>query len=106
MADVLITDYSSVFFDFAHSKKPILFFVPDFEAYSSFRGLYSEVKEILPGPEIYTNEELVDCIKNISSIEKEYEEIYNQFYDKFCGLGHGTASEEVIDIVFGEDIRE
>lgn len=106
ISDILITDYSSVFFDFAHSKKPILFFVPDFEAYSSFRGLYSEVKEILPGPEIYTNEELVDCIKNISSIEKEYEEIYNQFYDKFCGLGHGTASEEVIDIVFGEDIRE
>lgn len=105
ISDILISDYSSAFFDFAHSKKPILFFVPDFEKYSSFRGLYSEVKESLPGPEIYTNEELVNSIKNINTIKKGYKEKYEKFYEKFCGIGHGTASEEVIDIVFGEDIN-
>ena len=102
ITDILITDFSSAFFDFAHSKKPILFFVPDFERYSSFRGLYSEVKENLPGPEIFTDEELVNCIKNIGDVEKQYEEQYNVFYDKFCSLGHGTASEDVINIVFEE----
>lgn len=106
ISDILISDYSSAFFDFAHSKKPILFFVPDFEKYSSFRGLYSEVTEELPGPKIVTNDELVDCIKNIDVIKKQYEEKYDLFYEKFCGLGHGTATKDVIDIVFGDDINE
>lgn len=102
ITDILITDFSSAFFDFAHSKKPILFFVPDYEKYLSFRGLYSEVKEVLPGPEIFTDEELVNCIKNIDDVEKQYEKQYEVFYDKFCGLGHGTAGEDVINVVFKE----
>ena len=101
ISDLLITDYSSVFFDFAHSKKPILFFVPDFEKYSTFRGLYSEVKELLPGPEIYTNDELISSIKNIGQVQKDYSSKYESFYDKFCSLGHGDSTEEVIKIVFG-----
>ena len=102
ISDILITDYSSVFFDFAHSKKPILFYVPDFEKYSSFRGLYSEVKENLPGPELYTNDEVIESIKNIDKIKTQYKEKYNTFYEKFCGIGHGDASEKVINIVFGD----
>lgn len=102
ISDILITDYSSVFFDFAHSKKPILFYVPDFEKYSSFRGLYSEVKENLPGPEIYTNDELIESIRNINLVKIRFRERYNKFYDKFCGIGHGDSSEEVINKIFGE----
>ncbi len=106
ISDILITDYSSVFFDFAHSKKPILFYVPDIEKYSLLRGLYSEVKDNLPGPEIYNEDELINCIKNINDVEKEYANNYNKFYEKFCGLGHGNASEEVINIIFGDDNNE
>lgn len=102
ISDILISDYSSAFFDFAHSRKPILFFVPDYERYSSFRGLYQEVKDNLPGPEIETNEELIECLKNIESTKEEYKGKYDSFYNKFCNLGHGTASEDVIDIVFSE----
>lgn len=106
ISDILITDYSSVFFDFAHSKKPILFYVPDIKKYSSLRGLYSEVKENLPGPEIYDEDELIQCIKNITDVKKEYANKYDKFYKKFCGLGHGNASEEVINIIFGEGNHE
>ena len=102
ISDILITDYSSVFFDFAHSQRPILFYVPDFEKYASFRGLYSEVKENLPGPEIYDNDELINCIKNINDVEIQYKDKYDAFYNKFCGIGHGTASEEVINAIFEE----
>jgi len=102
ISDILITDYSSVFFDYAHSQKPILFYVPDFEKYSSFRGLYSEVKENLPGPELYTNDEVIKSIKNIDKIKLQYKEKYEKFYEKFCGIGHGDASEKVIKTVFGE----
>lgn len=106
ISDMLITDYSSVFFDFAHSKKPMLFFVPDFEKYNSFRGLYPQVKENLPGPELYTNEELIEAIKNINQIENEYNDKYEAFYNTFCKYGHGDTSEEVIRIVFGGEKDE
>ena len=106
ISDILISDYSSAFFDFAHSKRPIIFFVPDFDTYSSFRGLYSEVTDLLPGPKLTTNDELVDCIKNIDEIEKQYQSKYDIFYNKFCNLGHGTATEDVINIVFGDDDNE
>lgn len=102
ISDLLITDYSSAFFDFGHSKKPILFYVPDFEEYSSFRGLYSEIKNNLPGPEIYTNEELIENIKNINKVNQEFKNKYNTFYNTYCNLGHGTASEDVIKTVFKE----
>ena len=76
--------------------------MPDFEKYSSFRGLYSEVKENLPGPEIYTNDELIESIRNINLVKIRFRERYNKFYDKFCGIGHGDSSEEVINKIFGE----
>lgn len=102
----MISDYSSAFFDFAHSKRPILFFVPDFDKYSSFRGLYSEVTDCLPGPRLFTNDDLINCIKNIDEIENQYKDKYDQFYNTFCNLGHGTATEEVIKTVFMEDNNE
>ena len=106
ITDILISDYSSAFIDFAHSKKPILFFIPDFEEYSSFRGLYSEIGDNLPGPEIFTDEELVNCIINIDEVERQYAKKYDAFYEMFCSLGHGTASKDVIDIIFGDDNDE
>ena len=102
ITDILITDYSSAFVDFAHSKKPILFFVPDFEEYFAFRGVYSEIKDNLPGPEIFDDDELVNCIKNIDDVEKQYAEKYEIFYDTYCKWGRGTATDDVINIVFGE----
>ena len=100
ISDALITDYSSAFFDYAHSKKPILFFVPDKEEYSGFRGLYSQVEENLPGPEIYDSQELIDAIRNIDDVSEEYKGKYEAFYDKYCNLGHGNSSKDVIDIIF------
>ncbi|MEE0939180.1 CDP-glycerol glycerophosphotransferase family protein [Methanobrevibacter sp.] len=105
ISDILITDYSSAFFDYGHSKKPILFFVPDFEEYSKFRGLYSEVKECLPGPELFTNDELIEAIKNIETVSEEYHDKYEEFYNKFCSLGHGTASDDVINTIFSEAMK-
>ena len=100
ISDILVTDYSSVFFDYAHSKKPILFFVPDIEKYSTFRGLYDEVREDLPGPEIASEEELAENIRNIDKVSSEYKEKYDKFYDKYCNLGHGNSAKDVIDIIF------
>ena len=65
LADMLITDYSSVFFDYAHSKRPILFFVPDLNHYiENVRGLYLNMEKELPGPLIKDNDEYIDDVVN------------------------------------------
>ena len=100
ISDILITDYSSVFFDFAHSKNPILFFVPDFKEYNiEIRGLYINMKKGLPGPLLMNNDELISAIENIKEIQKEFEGHYDLFYKKYCSIGHGDASEKVVNIL-------
>lgn len=100
VSDILITDYSSVLFDFGHTKKPMLFFTPDINLYESKRGLYSNVKEDLPGPMLMSNDEVINALKNIDEVQREYKEKYDIFYNKYCILGHGTATEELIKEVF------
>lgn len=55
--DVLISDYSSIYFDYLVSKKPILFFIPDLAEYKNYRGLYFGIDK-LPGPVAETYEQL------------------------------------------------
>ena len=101
ISDILITDYSSVFFDYAHSRRPILFFVPDLEHYvSEVRGLYLNMETDMPGPLIKDNDYLIECIENIDAVEKEYKERYDKFYEKFCSICKGHSSEEIIKRVF------
>ncbi|MGE6630081.1 bifunctional glycosyltransferase/CDP-glycerol:glycerophosphate glycerophosphotransferase [Bacillus sp. NPDC077027] len=99
-SDVLITDYSSVFFDFANLKLPILFFTYDIDKYKDvLRGFYIDVENELPGPLLYTSEEVLNSIKNIEKVEKEYKEKYDAFYHKFCSLEDGKASERIVNKV-------
>ncbi|MDN6631108.1 MAG: CDP-glycerol glycerophosphotransferase family protein, partial [Staphylococcus equorum] len=99
-SDLLITDYSSVFFDFANLKRPILFYTYDLAKYKDeLRGFYIDVEKDLPGPLLYTSEEVIDRIKNIKSVMYEYEEKYKLFYDQFCSLDDGKASQRIVNKV-------
>lgn len=99
-SDILITDYSSVFFDFANLKKPILFFTYDIEKYQSLlRGFYIDVHNDLPGPLLRSNDELIDAIKNIKLTVEKYKEKYETFYQKYCYLEDGNATERIVDKV-------
>jgi CDP-glycerol glycerophosphotransferase len=101
LSDMLITDYSSVFFDYAHSRRPILFFVPDLNHYiENVRGLYLNMEKDLPGPLIKDNDELIDAIKNIDEVSKEYDERYDEFYVRFCSLCRGDSAKRIIEKVF------
>lgn len=101
ISDILITDYSSVFFDYANLKRPMLFFTYDLEKYRDvLRGFYIDIEEELPGPLVFTSEEVIASIKNIDGIKEKYSERYEQFYEKFCGLEEGNASEKVARAVF------
>jgi CDP-glycerol glycerophosphotransferase (TagB/SpsB family) len=104
ISDIIITDYSSVFFDFANSKRPMLFFAYDFEIYKNdIRGFYLDMEQDLPGPIVKTGEELLDAIKNIDRISEQYKEKYEEFYNKYCYLDDGNAAKRVIERVFGNE---
>lgn len=101
ISDILITDYSSVFFDYANTSKPILFFTYDFDLYKNeVRGFYMDLQKEAPGPLLYTSEEVVNAIINIEKITKEYDEKYMNFKEKYCALEDGKASERVVSLIF------
>lgn len=100
LSDILITDYSSVFFDYANLKRPELFYMYDLEEYQGkLRDFYFGLDE-LPGPILKTQDELESAILNIDGITKEYSEKYKAFNDKFNYLDSGNCSKKVIDKIF------
>lgn len=100
-SDLLITDYSSVFFDYANLRKPILFFTYDIEKYQSMlRGFYIDVYNDLPGPLLLSNDALFDALNNIESVNDEYKQKYEKFYRTYCNLEDGNATKRVVNEVF------
>lgn len=101
ISDLLITDYSSVFFDYANLNRPILFFTYDLEKYRDMlRGFYLDIEKEMPGPLLYTEDEVLQAIKNIEQITVDYQERYQVFYDRFCHVDDGNASKRIVEKVF------
>ena len=101
VADILITDYSSVFFDYANLKRPILYYTYDLEKYENvLRGFYLDIHEEVPGPLLKTTEEVIDSIKNIESLKEEYKDKYDAFYERFCSIEDGNASKRIVEKVW------
>lgn len=101
ITDLLITDYSSVFFDYANLKRPILFYTYDLEKYrDQLRGFYLDFEKDLPGPMLQTSEEVIEAIKNIEQIKRDYSNLYETFYEEFCGWHDGKSTERVVRKVF------
>lgn len=106
ISDLLITDYSSVFFDYANLKRPILFFTYDLEKYrDTLRGFYIDIETEVPGPLVKTTDEIIDAVTNIEQVKAQYQETYDRFYDKFCGWDNGNAAENVVKTVFGLGVK-
>lgn len=98
ISDMLITDYSSVFFDYGNLKRPIIFYMYDMEQYSEeSNGFYIDVEEELPGKIVRTEEELIKEIKRERK-ELKYEERYKKFNKKYNYLDDGRASERVVEV--------
>lgn len=97
ISDICITDYSSVFFDFANVKRPVLFYTYDIDKYKNqLRGFYIDMETEVPGPLLYTSEEVVHAIEHIDEIEEKYHDRYEEFYNRFCCYDDGHASEHIV----------
>jgi CDP-glycerol glycerophosphotransferase len=101
-ADVLVTDYSSVMFDFAVTGKPMVFFTYDLAHYrDDVRGFYFDFAAEAPGPLVATTEDLVAELRELDAVGRKFEPPYERFRERFCGLEDGRAAARVVDAVFG-----
>ncbi len=99
ISDMLITDYSSVFYDYSNLKRPLIFYMYDLEHYrDESNGFYIDVEEELPGKIVKTQEELVNEIKRVTN-NFEYDEKYKKFNQKYTYLDDGNSSKRVIEEV-------
>jgi CDP-glycerol glycerophosphotransferase len=101
-ADVLVTDYSSVMFDFAVARKPIVFFAYDLAHYrDDVRGFYFDFPAEAPGPCVSTAEELEAELRDLDGLRRRFAPGYERFHERFCALEDGRAAARVVDAVFG-----
>ncbi|MBX6768120.1 MAG: CDP-glycerol glycerophosphotransferase family protein, partial [Actinomadura rubrobrunea] len=80
VADVLITDYSSVMFDFTATGRPILFYTPDLDFYQEeLRGAYFDLAAEAPGPLLREPDEVVDALLRVDSLALDHAAAYRAF---------------------------
>jgi CDP-glycerol glycerophosphotransferase len=104
-SDVLVTDYSSVFFDFAALRRPMLFYAFDLEAYrDNLRGFYLDYSTDLPGPIVTTEDDLYAALRDLPGVVLRYGTKYDAFLARFAPNDDGHAAERLVDVVFADAI--
>ncbi len=100
-SDLLVTDYSSVFFDYANLERPMVFYMYDLADYrDDIRGFYFDLSE-LPGPIVETEDALIEAVRAQSG-EFVPDERYRAFRRKFNPLDDGNASRRVVETLLGD----
>lgn len=105
ITDLLITDYSSMMFDFSVTGRPMLFYTPDFEEYTDprVRGVYFDLEELAPGPVVRTVPEVVSLVDSLDDWAPTYADRYAAWKRRFNHLDDGHAAERAVDALFAFD---
>ncbi|WP_143463585.1 CDP-glycerol glycerophosphotransferase family protein [Levilactobacillus enshiensis] len=101
ISDMLITDYSSVFFDFAYLKRPILFYPYDYHMYKDeLRGFYLDYEKDLPGEIAHNESQLLDLIaEKLQTPDMSDNQKFMDFYHRFCAIDDGLSSLKIVNYV-------
>lgn len=100
-ADLLITDYSSVMFDFAVTRRPILLYVHDIDYYrDELRGMYVNLEEEAPGPLLRTPQQLLAALKDPNAACADRRTAYERFASRYCGMDDGNAAARAVEAFF------
>lgn len=97
VSDLLISDYSSIFFDYSIMPKPMFAFCYDYEKYASERGMYFDIREWLPSAD--NEDDLLSIIKNGNVTEQIAKT--NAFQRKFV-TAFGSATKQSLDVIANE----
>lgn len=101
LTDCLITDYSSIYFDYLHLNKPIIYFPFDYEKYiREDRELIFEYEEMTPGPKCYDQDTLQRAIyETLLEGKDEYKEERRKLLDKSFKYKDGKSSERIYEYI-------
>ena len=98
--DILISDYSSIFFDFLVTGRPVLFYIPDLDEYKTSRGLYIHVDE-LPGPTTQSALQIAEWISKPEELDGIIDrEKYQKTVDNYVCNDDGCVCKRIVDTVF------
>ncbi|MGO3468663.1 MAG: CDP-glycerol glycerophosphotransferase family protein, partial [Weissella hellenica] len=101
MTDILITDYSSIFFDFMVTDKPIIFYAWDHELYSHYRGMYFSDDE-LPGPILDDIEAVGYELQHVGQSSQTYTTKYQTLKNKVVPYDDGYVTERMVATIFAQ----
>ncbi|WP_030847509.1 bifunctional glycosyltransferase/CDP-glycerol:glycerophosphate glycerophosphotransferase [Streptomyces sp. NRRL F-4474] len=99
-SDALVTDYSSLMFDYAALDRPIVIHADDWEAYEAARGTYFDLRSCPPGAIARTQDELVDIFTTGHWQGSRSAQLRSAFRARFCPYDDGHAAERVVRRVF------
>jgi CDP-glycerol glycerophosphotransferase (TagB/SpsB family) len=99
-ADALVTDYSSIMFDYANLDRPIVVYADDWDVYRETRGVYFDLMAAPPGPVAHTPQELARVFRDGSWAGEESRALRAAFRERFCEFDDGRAAERVVRRVF------
>ncbi|MFJ6782255.1 CDP-glycerol glycerophosphotransferase family protein [Streptomyces yangpuensis] len=99
-SDALVTDYSSLMFDYAALDRPIVIHADDWEAYEAARGTYFDLRSCPPGAIARTQDELVDIFTTGHWQGSRSAQLRSAFRARFCSHDDGHAAERVVRRVF------
>ncbi len=100
-ADICISDYSSLVFEYSLFEKPMIFFAYDQADYDDWQGFYYSYEEMTPGPVLSSNAELIDEIVNIRTRFDVHR--VRAFKEKFMSACDGHATQRILEMAFGEE---
>ncbi|MFJ7159711.1 CDP-glycerol glycerophosphotransferase family protein, partial [Streptomyces sp. NPDC101118] len=100
LADALITDYSSIMFDYALLDRPVFLFAYDYEEYVEERGAYWDIFENAPGPVVRTAGELFEGIVSLESSAREHAADRKRFVAEFGEYDTGSSARRIVDEFF------
>jgi CDP-glycerol glycerophosphotransferase (TagB/SpsB family) len=96
-ADAMITDYSSVMFDFSVTMRPMIFFTPDLADYrDTLRGTYFDLEDLAPGPVLFSQDQVTEAIRTLDTQSERYRERYQRWHERFNQFDDGHSGERVV----------
>lgn len=102
-SDLLITDYSSVMFDYINTFKPIIYLAPDFTLYRDVtRGFYFDFADAAPGPIVKSTKEVITWLKDIDKLHRIYSWKYRSFRKRFAPNDGPDVTTEVVNRIFAK----
>ena len=94
--DLLVTDYSSIPFEFSFLEKPMVFYAYDLQEYEEERGFWEDYPSSMPGPIVTTTDELLEKIR---AVDYQFEKV-QPFKQKWNQYSNGNSSKKLVDFLF------